>query len=288
MPSSRRYSESEIGALIQRATELHAAAGSRESELSMEEVERIATDLGVPAQFVRAAAVEMATGREVVHTNSLSGAPFRLRVAELIDGEIDDDSWADIVMELRRSVSASGKTEEIGSMREWKAVFEDMGTTLAGTQVIVRSKGEQSTFELERFYGGVAGFAYVMAAIVGFTVTGITLDGSGLPPWVIFPLAASGGVGGMAAVRAGISLWEQNQRKKMQRLMGRLRGLVGRSPSVDGAVQSESTTSIAGSETIPHEINEPAIQIPDDRLDDGLEEASLDTRQSEHRSRDHS
>lgn len=92
----------------------------------------------------------------------------------------------------------------------------------------------------------------------------------------------------MAAVRAGISLWEQNQRKKMQRLMGRLRGLVGRSPSVDGAVQSESTTSIAGSETIPHEINEPAIQIPDDRLDDGLEEASLDTRQSEHRSRDHS
>ncbi len=283
-PSSRRYSESEIGALIQRATELHAAAHAADGELSLDEVERIAADLGVPAEYVRTAAVEMATGREEVQERSINGAPFRMRIAELIDGEIDDDAWADIVMELRRSVSASGKAEEIGSMREWKSVFEDMGQTLAGTQVIVRSRDNQSSIELERFYSGAAAFFYVMSAIFGATITGISLDGSGLPPWVILPLAASGGLGGMAAVRAGISLWEQNQRKKMQRLMGRLRGLVGRTSSVNIAVQSDSSISTANSESLPEEMSEPAISLPDD----GLEEESQEASQSGLRSRDHS
>lgn len=279
MPSSRRYSEGEIGALIQRATELHEASGSHEFDLSMEEVERIAADLGIPARFVRAAAVEKATGQHTVRKNSLFGSPFRLRVAELLESEIDDEAWADMVLELRRSVSVSGKTEEIGSMKEWNSVFEDLGKPLSGTQVRVRTKDGQSTLEVERFYGGVASFAYLMAGIFGWTMTGLVLSEFGLDKWLIVTLAGSGAVGGLAAVRAGIGLWGETQRKKVQTLSARLRRLASRdsTPANDHAKETHRANE-----------TEPAIQNLDDGLEFSSEEDCVEVPQSGGRTRDHS
>ena len=61
-PTHRSYNEKEIGALIQRATALHEeATGASEHtrSLSIEEVEHIASEIGLPPEHVRTAALEM-------------------------------------------------------------------------------------------------------------------------------------------------------------------------------------------------------------------------------------
>ena len=61
-PTHRSYNEKEIGALIQRATALHEeATGASEHtrSLSIEEVEHIASEMGLPPEHVRTAALEL-------------------------------------------------------------------------------------------------------------------------------------------------------------------------------------------------------------------------------------
>ena len=56
-PAHRSYNEKEIGALIQRATEMHEEAmGTSERSLSLKEIEHIAAELGLPPEYMRTAA----------------------------------------------------------------------------------------------------------------------------------------------------------------------------------------------------------------------------------------
>ena len=78
-PAHRSYNEKEIGALIQRATELHeeaTGASEHNRSLSIEEVEHIASEIGLPTGHVRTAALEM---RDRLHSDSAFsfwGGPF--------------------------------------------------------------------------------------------------------------------------------------------------------------------------------------------------------------------
>ena len=86
MSGNRLYSDKEIGALIQRATELHEeASDSQDHALSLEDVEHIASDLGISPEHVRSAALELAHNIEPGKKFSLFGAPFFAEQARVIE-----------------------------------------------------------------------------------------------------------------------------------------------------------------------------------------------------------
>lgn len=260
MPSSRRYNDQEIGALIQRATELYEASGRHEDNLSLDEVEHIAQDLGVPVEYVRAAAVEMAGGGSQLSQKNLLGFPFVERITDLYDAEISDEQWEDLIMEMRR-LEGSGTITVEGSIREWKKVIQDMNTTLAGTRLTARTKNGQTIIELQKFSNGAASVSYIMALILGFVAAGSAMDGSGLATPIIFSVAASGGLGALGLTRLALGAWSRRQKSRLEWVAHQVRSVLGPVPTMSNETTLTTEGSLAES---AEESTAARIEIPDE------------------------
>ena len=160
----RFYNETEIGTLIQRATELHEEArGASQSSLSLEEIERIAAELGVPSEHVKSAALELEARLNSSGTFSFLGGPFVIDQVRIVDGPMAEEQWEEVVLELRRVTGSTGQTSEFGQVREWTRSTQDMGLVLEKTLVTARSKDGRTSIQVSKRYGGGAVLAYVAA-----------------------------------------------------------------------------------------------------------------------------
>jgi hypothetical protein len=225
-PSRRGYTESEVGALMQRATELHdRATGESDRRLSLAEVEQLAAELGVPPEHLRAAAVEMA-GKEVERRGpGLLGGPFVISETRLSDGSSGDESWEHIVMEMRRLSGHTGTTTAVGRSREWAHFLGegDQGANLSKTRVTMRPEGEQTAIQIRKHFPGVA-FWYLPVL-----VTSVLLAMAGLNAFeneLALGLGAAGVLGSLAAVRALIGTYARRQKAKLGEWADRLQGAV--------------------------------------------------------------
>ncbi|NNF57141.1 MAG: hypothetical protein HKN04_02770 [Rhodothermaceae bacterium] len=217
----RHYSEKELGALIQRATELQEAAeGTHDTHLSLEDIEHIATELDLDPAHLRKAALELESRVDTERGPTLWGGPFAVEQARVADGPLTDEQWEQVVQALRRFTGGTGETSTIGPAREWSRGFGDGSITIVRTGVTLRPQDDQTTIQVRHQYGGVMFVAYVLAFFGGAGVAGMTLDGGGLADLLNVTIAGASGVGGLGVVRASVSLWAARQQKRLQRLAG--------------------------------------------------------------------
>lgn len=128
----RRYDDQEVRAIIQRASELQAglAPEAEVSGMTLQELERVASELGLEPNIVRRAAEEQSTdGRR---------APARLKQGLILadctlEGAIDDDRWESMVADVRSSIGASGEVSKRGNTFEWTANWEVARLTVTAT-----------------------------------------------------------------------------------------------------------------------------------------------------------
>ncbi|MDA0684809.1 MAG: hypothetical protein O2797_00975 [Bacteroidetes bacterium] len=241
---TRRYSDKEIGLLIQRATELHEErAGSPARSLSLADAEHIAEELGVSKDFVHTAALEMERGVHRKKSFSLFGGPFREIAADSIDVELTDEIWEEIVLDMRRLTGSSGKVEQIGRLREWKKELKDMDLVLYRFQVSAMARDGKTQIEVEKQFGGMAFLSFVVSLAAGFALAGIAMDGSGLPPEVVFPIAAGSGAGFLVMARAALRLRARQHQARVQEILGRVRNLFP--ASSDGGLDAQHVSDAA-------------------------------------------
>ena len=107
----RRYTENDLGVLIQRATELQEAAdGQQASTLSLEDLEHIAAEIGLDPAHLRTAALELDSRARVSPGGfSLTGAPFSVSETRAVPGSLTEEQWAHAV-ELIRQFTGSAAT----------------------------------------------------------------------------------------------------------------------------------------------------------------------------------
>ena len=85
-PVRGRFTEKEIGSLVQRATELHEEkVGETAETLSIDEIEKIGGELGIPAEYIREAASEMARTQSTSAVYSFLGGPFVIDQVFVVD-----------------------------------------------------------------------------------------------------------------------------------------------------------------------------------------------------------
>lgn len=270
MPDKPRYNKTEIGALIQRATELQKKdADAGDNALELQEVEHIAAELGIAPEYVRDAARELAHGRPATPDRSLTGAPFKVGHHRVVPGSMTDDRWELVVTELRRMTGAKGTIDSIGRTREWSRTVEDMGTTLYGTMVSARSDDDRTSLSFKKHYGGLAVTAYFISMFVVLFAVGITLDeASNFGALYNLMIIAVSGLGIMAAVRAGIGMWSRKQERQLMSMADRIENVLSRSgtvsPATSDRIESGSPTS------------EERLELPDDDEVDGASVARRD------------
>ncbi len=143
--SPRRYDEKELTRILQDAAALQASDSSSSKstfDFSLEDVERLATEVGVDPKYVTRAASQLGDTSER-QKYYLSGAPSKDEVDRTLSGTLEEDAWADLVGELRAKFGVGGETSVAGSRYEWTG----LGLWFV-SYVSITSKDGQSRFRL--------------------------------------------------------------------------------------------------------------------------------------------
>ena len=160
----RTYSEKEIASMLERAAELQAEASrDRESDsgLTLAELAGIAKEAGLDPHFLQQAAREFDTPGQVFVKKGLSASNTHIYVDRVIEGEMNDEAWEDIVAELSHRFDTTdgtaygmpgygvGSSEQTGRSVQWKHL------SYAGveTRVLLRPRGDHVTLRISQKVG---------------------------------------------------------------------------------------------------------------------------------------
>jgi hypothetical protein len=177
--SERRYSDSEIAEIFQRATEAphpqRSALVSSEG-MTLAELQEIGREAGIAPESVAQAARSLTLSPQPTLRRFL-GLPIAVGRSMDLDRKITDAEWEQIVVDLRQTFDARGRVREEGSFRQWtngnlQALVEPTPT---GNRLRLKTLNANArTLMLAGVAMAGVGAATVVGALAGGT--GIALD----------------------------------------------------------------------------------------------------------------
>lgn len=175
----RLYDDEEVGALLERATQLQRQDPARapaSGGLSLTELEEVAAEAGIDPRFLRQAAAEMASGpRATEGWEVVIGERLTLTREAVVAGELDQDGFERVAEAIQVNARETGQASLLGRTFTWQA--ESAGKTRT-TQIIVTSRdGETHVRAVERLHQMASG---LFAGTVVGVGAGVGL-GAGLP-----------------------------------------------------------------------------------------------------------
>jgi hypothetical protein len=189
--TERRYSQEEVNAIFQRASETEAAlpAGAGNG-LTLAALQDIAREVGISPQSISLAA------QSLDHTATPPSATFLglpIGVSRVVEfgGKITDADWELLVADMRTTFNAKGVLRYDGPFRQW---------TNGNLRALVEPTPGGSRLRLQTMNGNAR--TRMMGGLAIFGVGTATLIASSLPSAV--NAGASGGVAVMALVGLGL------------------------------------------------------------------------------------
>jgi len=214
--SERRYNEEEVRAIFERATSAQQAVRRElpaSDGLTLEEVQAIGAEVGIPAALVRQAARSLDLAG-TSHTRRLLGLPIGVGRTVELGRKLSDEEWERLVVELRETFDARGRVRADGSLRQW---------TNGNLQALLEPTPNGHRLRLRTIHGSSRAF---IAAGVAFAGTGVatllaSLLSGGSPDGTIVRLLLAGiGMFSVGAIR--LPLWASTRRRQMESIASRL------------------------------------------------------------------
>ena len=198
----RRYRNDEVRAIVNRAAELEVSNPTHSGALTMGGVEAIAAEVGIDRSLVRKAAREIAPApvRDAklapTKRNIFAGAPTRLFVERVVEGELDEADFSVLVEEIRSAMQELGQIHTLGRSFTWVLNKGQQSTQNVEIAVSVRT-GRTRIMLHENFNnliatvfaGGGVGFSAVgLGPIIGGLIKGLAMPGAAaavlIPMWI--------------------------------------------------------------------------------------------------------
>jgi serine/threonine protein kinase len=217
-PARRKYGEEEVQEIMRRATEMEATHPT--GAMTIGGVEAIAAEVGVAPELVRSAAKSMATPTRAVVSSDpnrwskLIGAPSAIVFERVLEGELPESMFPDLVDEIRRMMQHVGQVSQLGRSFTWTMTrtvgrqrdVEVMVSVRGGvTRLLVRENlGPSIGATFGGIMGGMGGG--MMGPIIGITVGGLGLA----------PIAITGIIPVWVATAYGVArtVYRKNYQKK--------------------------------------------------------------------------
>jgi hypothetical protein len=219
--TERRFNESEVAAIFERATEARETRQrqlpSGEGGLTLAELREIGRDVGISSDLiVQAARTIDQVGRQT--SRKWLGLPIGVGRTIELDRKLSEDEWEQLVVDLRETFDARGVVRHEGSLRSWtngnlQALLEPTAT---GHRLRLRTvKGDARSM----IFGGLAMVGAATATLVLTALRGPVSDIGMLSSWSL--LGAMGlGMVGMGALR--LPRWARIRREQMEGVAERL------------------------------------------------------------------
>ncbi len=175
MAGERKYNDEEIAAIFEQATRvLEASRNTKLHEgLTLEELQEIGADSGIPAAFIAQAAAGLDQPKEAVKppVEYLFGSPIQVSDTVALPRMPTEDEWNALVVDLRTTFEAQGQLHQAGDFRQWtngnlKVFLEPMGEG-SRLRMTTRNASGVSGLWAGPVYIGMALLMLVLLAIAG-------------------------------------------------------------------------------------------------------------------------
>ncbi|MGH7576748.1 MAG: hypothetical protein ACREM1_16695 [Longimicrobiales bacterium] len=251
----RRYAEEEVARLLERATELQRAEGSRGTVaggLTLRELEEIASEAGIDPHHLRRAAAELEAGGASPKSRWtwLTGAPATILFERTIAAELDAAAFEGLAAEIQQRVGAVGQASLVGRTLTWQTETPNKTRSL---QIVVTSRGRETHIRIEERLNQLAGALF--GGLIGGVGTGAGATGLGVALGVLgsaflavaFPLGAV--TGSYFVARTIFSTTATRRRKALWDLLQHLTDAVADAATDPGAGRLPEEAK--GSERLP-------------------------------------
>lgn len=193
-----RYSDRQARAIVARAAELEATAPTQTGALSLGGIQQLGADVGIPPVHVERAARELRRfePRPVTPSRFL-GAPNRISVERVVDGEIEEADYPTLLDEVRMTVGNIGQASTLGRSLAWRTVVPhgQVGRTV---HVSITPAAGRTRIRIDEQLSALSGglFGGLMGGIGGMSVPlGVVLSVKALAMPFLIPVFVAAGLG---------------------------------------------------------------------------------------------
>lgn len=168
-PRETRFSDDEVQEILKRAVTASSNKLVAGDGVSLTELKAIAAEVGIEAEQLESAALEVAREREAPSRRDLLGTSRVLEAERTVAGDLDPDSFPELLTTIRRKLGPKGDANEIRGSLEWSSSSE-----LAERHVMVASTDGNTTIHAASDLSNLAVVAYLPTGILGllFSIIG--------------------------------------------------------------------------------------------------------------------
>lgn len=228
----RRYDEEEVARILRDSAELQAmdASGAAVGALSLQELQRIAAEVGIEPRFVTDAALRRTRSPGGVWTRLLG--PFsRFHQERTVQGEVGGADWSRLVDEMRSETRHEGETAHLPGRLEWRGRHEWSGEEI---RLRVESADGSTRVEMEAEQVLASTAAVLAAGTCGLLAAAAVVGPIGADMGMELATLGLGGAGGALLGRAAWKRRALRWHRRLERLTGRIAASIedtrGRAP----------------------------------------------------------
>lgn len=211
MNPKRTYSKEEISKILARASKIQTRKDlyGDSQGLTKEELKHIAEEVGIDKDSLL----------EAIQTSELPAfdsnfnwitATSKVQDVQLVDGEISEEEWEDVVQEIRRVTGGIGKPNKVGRSFEWEQRLKEVGYK----HISLTPQNGSTKIQFVSNWRGLKIISTFLPFILGFALSSIFLDGSTLPEMTRILIALFGASLGLGLGRIYLKNYFEKQKSQ--------------------------------------------------------------------------
>ncbi|HJU90037.1 MAG TPA: hypothetical protein VJ672_11625 [Gemmatimonadaceae bacterium] len=216
--AERRFNESEVAAIFERATETRGSGtrlGSSGDGMTLAELQDIGREVGISSDAIALAAqsIDQAPSAPL----RFLGLPLGVSRTANLGRKLSDEEWERLVVDLRETFNARGVVRKEGSLRQW---------TNGNLQALLEPTETGQRLRLRTVKGNAppmmaAGFAMVALSIASFVIA--ALRGGPADPGMLLGMGILGaaGLGMFASAALRLPGWARTRERQMEEIAAR-------------------------------------------------------------------
>ena len=159
--NDRRYSDKDMKRILKRALELQAKSSSRAapagSDYSLNDLESVANEIGLPPELVRHAALELDTGSRKSGGSWFLGAETHVVAEQALPVGVDEERLDELLAAMPHLAEGAGSGNAHRTVLTWSSSAAEAMRRGFATEVSVRTGTEATTVAVRERLGGLAG-----------------------------------------------------------------------------------------------------------------------------------
>lgn len=231
--TDRRFSPDEVEQILKVAARRDGeAAGAGRKELSVSDLERIASEAGIDPARIQEAIAEL-EAKPQGPIQRLLGAPTEIHLHRTLPVSLTQADLEALAVDIRSSAGEIGHVSQVGSTLTWTAANQRQP---GAAQITIASLGGETSIQMDAFLGQIAG------GLFGGIGGGMGLGaGSGIATAVLaatndpmLAMLAAGGFTGASLLlaRTIYSAVAGSRRRRLEKLMQKLIDRIAQRTSV--------------------------------------------------------